>query len=78
MSEQNTFSGMAALSICEALLLALETARVLPDTKIIGVLGDAAATHEDASGPGISVHEHRAAATHIKTMIAGGNSARAT
>jgi hypothetical protein len=33
---------MAALSICEALLLALNDAKILPEDEIMGVLGDAA------------------------------------
>ena len=50
MSEQSTYSGMAALSICEALMLALNDAHILPETEIVGVLKDAAATHENAVG----------------------------
>lgn len=34
MSEHNTYSGLAALSICEALLLALNDAKVLPESEI--------------------------------------------
>lgn len=36
MSDYNTYSGMAALSICEALLLALNDAQVLPESEIVG------------------------------------------
>jgi hypothetical protein len=43
-------AGQAALSICEALLLAMNDHGVLPEHEIVGVLRDAAATHENAVG----------------------------
>jgi len=76
MSEDHTNSGMAALSICEALLLALNDAKVLPESEIMGVLEDAAATHENAGGSEADVEMHRAAAALIHRIIAGGNSGR--
>lgn len=69
-------SGMAALSICEALLLALNDAKVLPELEIIGVLRDAAATHEHANGSAAQIARHKAAALLIQRIIAGGNSVR--
>ena len=78
MSDNSTSSGAAALSICEALLLALNDAKVLPENEIIGILKDAAATHENASGSGIEIEEHNAVATLINKIIAGGNSVRRT
>ncbi len=41
MSNNNNDSGIAALSICEALLLALNDAKVLPESEIMGILKDA-------------------------------------
>lgn len=76
MSEYNTQSGIAALSICEALLLALNDAKVLPEREIMGVLEDAAATHEDAGGSNVEMEEHKAVARLINKIIAGGNSVR--
>lgn len=76
MSEDHTNSGMAALSICEALLLALNDAKVLPESEIMGVLEDAAATHENAGGSEADVEMHMAAAALIHRIIAGGNSVR--
>ena len=67
---------MAALSICEALLLALNDARVLPEAEIMGVLTDAAASHENAGGSEAEVDMNRAAAALIRRIIAGGNSVR--
>ncbi len=78
MSERSTSSGMAALTICEALLLALNDAKVLPENEIMSVLKDAAATHENAGGSDIEIEEHNAVATLINKIIAGGNSVRRT
>ncbi len=76
MAQHNTHSGMAALSICEALLLALNDAHVLPENEIMGVLKDAAATNENAEGSEADREMHRAAAALINRIIAGGNSVR--
>ncbi len=78
MREHNIGSGMAALSICEALLLALNDAHVLPESEIMGILKDAAATHENADGSDIELERHRAVAALINRIIAGGNSVRRT
>lgn len=74
MSDQSTIPGMAALSICEALLLALNDAKILPETEIIGVLKDAAATHENAVGSKAQLASHKATADLINGIMAGGNS----
>lgn len=76
MSEDNTLSGMAALSICEALLLALNDAKILPESEIIGILEDAAATHENAGGSGADMERHQAVVKLINKIITGGNSVR--
>jgi hypothetical protein len=78
MSAQNTYSGIAALSICEALLLALNDARVLPESEIMGVLKDAASTHENAKADAAELETHKAVAALINRIIAGGNSVRRT
>ncbi|PRY80519.1 hypothetical protein CLV80_101374 [Yoonia maritima] len=78
MSQHSTQSGIAALSICEALLLALNDAKVLPEREIMGVLEDAAATHENAAGSDAEIEEHKAVALLIGKIIAGGNSVRRT
>ncbi len=76
MSDQNHYSGMAALSICEALLLAMYDHKLLPEHEIVGVLRDAAATHENAVGSDAEMESHQAAAGLINMIIAGGNSVR--
>jgi hypothetical protein len=76
MSTASEHAGEAALSICEALLLALKDRALLPEHEILGVLRDAAATHENAVGTDLETERHRAVADLINAMIAGGNSVR--
>jgi hypothetical protein len=76
MPNKDNGSGFAALSICEALLLALNDAKVLPKREIIGVLEGAAATHEKAGGSETNLETHKAAVDLINQIIAGGNFVR--
>lgn len=76
MSTTDTHAGLAALAISEALLLALNDHGVLPEQEIIGVLCDAAATHEQANGTKAEIEVHRAVAALINKIVAGGNSVR--
>ncbi|TYC61940.1 hypothetical protein FMN50_06695 [Rhodobacterales bacterium] len=76
MPDQRDYSGMAALSICEALLLAMNDHKILPENEIVGILRDAASTHENATGPQDDAETHRAVSDLIKRIIAGGNSVR--
>ncbi|MFV1844060.1 MULTISPECIES: hypothetical protein [unclassified Phaeobacter] len=76
MSTASEHAGEAALSICEALLLALKDRALLPEHEILGVLRDAAATHENAVGTNQETENHRAVANLINAIIAGGNSVR--
>lgn len=76
MSTANEHAGLAALSICEALLLALNDRGVLPEHEIVGVLRDAAAAHESAIGPELEIETHRRVADLINSIIVGGNSVR--
>ncbi|MGB3315284.1 MAG: hypothetical protein WBB85_12795 [Albidovulum sp.] len=76
MTTANEHAGQAALSICEALLLAMNDRGLLPEHEIVGVLRDAAATHEKAVGVDLGMENHRAVAELINSIIAGGNSVR--
>jgi hypothetical protein len=68
-------AGIAALSICESLLLALNDSKILPEKEIVGILQDAAASHDAA--PDLDQAEmHRAVSALIKGILAGGNSVR--
>ncbi len=72
----NDIPGQAALSICESLLLAMKARGVLPEHEIVGVLRDAAATHENAITTEPDTESHKAVATLINTIIAGGYAVR--
>ena len=76
MSTASENAGQAALSICEALLLALNDRGLLPEHEIVGVLRDAAASHENAVGSELEMEKHRDVAELINAIIAGGNSVR--
>lgn len=67
--------GIAALSICESLLLALNDHNILPEREIVGILKDAAAAHEFAPDDG-KAEMHASVATLINGILAGGNSVR--
>ncbi len=68
--------GIAALSIVEALLLAMNDRDLLPEHEILGILRDAAAAHENALGPDTDGPMHQAVAGLINKIISGGNSVR--
>ncbi len=76
MADHSDPAGMAALSICEALLLALNDSNLLPEPEIVGVLRDAAATHEHANESSVEHKAHTAAAKLINDIILGGNLSR--
>ncbi|OOY16189.1 hypothetical protein [Thioclava sp. DLFJ4-1] len=76
MSTSNDAAGLAALSICESLLLAMNDRGLLPESEIVGVLRDAAATHENTIDSEPDAEIHRVVAALINQIIAGGNSVR--
>ena len=70
------YSGQAALSILESLLLAMNDNKLLPEGEIIGVLNDAAKSHENAIGHDTDAEMHAEVAALINRIISGGNSVR--
>ena len=69
-------SGMAALAICESLLLSLNDRKIIPEREILGILEDAAAAHENVSEGDGNAELHKAVAALIHRILAGGNSVR--
>jgi hypothetical protein len=69
-------AGTAALAICESLLLALNDRKILPEREIVGILEDAAATHENAPPGDGAETQHVEVAKLIRKIIDGGNSVR--
>ncbi|MFD0909930.1 hypothetical protein [Ruegeria arenilitoris] len=76
MGSAKDFSGMAALSICESMLLAMNDRNLLSEREVVGILRDAAKTHEGAGVTDGEIEAHRAVAVLINRIIAGGNSVR--
>jgi hypothetical protein len=59
MFDHSTTSRVAVLSICEALLIALNDAKVLPENEIMGSLKDGATAHENAGGSEIEIENQK-------------------
>jgi hypothetical protein len=76
MSDTTDVTGIAALSICESLLLALNDHKILPEQEIVGILKDAAAALADSPPSDANAAKNREAATLIAKILAGGNSVR--
>jgi len=70
MPSQTDHAGMAALSICEALLLAINDHKLLPEREITGMLRDAAAAHENAVGDAAEMTMHQSVASLINVIMA--------
>lgn len=69
-------AGLAALAICESLLLALNDRNVLPEREIVGILKDAAGAHAHAPPRDGDAAVHQAVAGLINKIIDSGNSVR--
>ena len=67
---EREFSGLAALSICESLLLALEESKVLSHRDVRGVLEDAAGAHRQAIGTPEEIEGHLVVAAMIDRILA--------
>lgn len=76
MPKSSDLAGMAALSICESLLLALNDRKILPEREIVGILSDAAASHANVLPSDASKATHDAVADLINKILEGGNSVR--
>ncbi|MFN4130544.1 MAG: hypothetical protein ACK4GC_12135 [Paracoccaceae bacterium] len=75
MTDPTDVAGIAALTICESLLLALNDRNILPEREIVGILKDAAAAHYPAPD-GKDAATSNAVAALINKIIDGGNSVR--
>ena len=78
MSGRPGAHGLAALSICEALLLSLTDNGIIDEAEAKGILTDAAAAHrgEAASLADGAGSKHEEAAALIEAIRDGGNSVR--
>jgi hypothetical protein len=76
MDRKDGAAGLAALAICESLLLSLTESNVLAAGEARSILEDAAAANRNAMLLAPDSGHHRAAADMIDLILAGGNSVR--
>jgi hypothetical protein len=69
-------AGIAALAICESLLLSLTESQTLAEGEARSILEDAAAANRNAIPLSPNDGQHEAAAAMIELILAGGNSVR--
>jgi len=69
-------AGLAALSICESLLLAMGDLNLMGEKEAIGIISDAAAAHRGVGASSKDIALHREVAAILDRIIAGGNSVR--
>jgi hypothetical protein len=74
MSMNSNAAGLAALSICESLLLSLTDLEIIEEKEAVSILQDAAAAHRGAVAVAHNPEAHQAAADVIDQIIKGKNS----
>jgi hypothetical protein len=68
--------GMAALGICESLLLALADLNVLSEEDVRGLLIDVVTTHNEAASGSQTPEQHQAVVEIVQRILAGKNGVR--
>ena len=68
--------GMAALGICELLLLALTDLNVISEEDVRGLLTDVATTHNEAAAGSQTPEQHQAVVEIVQRILAGKNGLR--
>ena len=76
MPNPRDIPGNAALTNVEAMLLTLNDLDIIPEKDIVGILKDAATTHELAPDGDGNAAMHKAVAALINGIIEGRNSVR--
>jgi hypothetical protein len=76
MKTNSKASGLAALSICESLLLSLTDLKIIERGEVVSILEDAAKAHRAAITEAKTPRAHQAAADVIDRIIKGKNSVR--
>jgi len=71
-------AGLAALAICESMLLSLTENKLIDGTEARAILADAAAAHRNAVPLAADGAHHEAAALLIERILKSGNSVRHT
>ena len=79
MTEHERFNdadGMAALGICESLLLALTDLKIITDKDARDLLADVATTHAEAATTSADPANHRAVVAIVERILAAKNGLR--
>jgi hypothetical protein len=72
----NEVDGMAALGICESLLLALTDLKIISDQDARDLLTDVATTHSEAATTALAPEKHQAVVEIVQRILAGKNGVR--
>ena len=73
---QGIAAGMAALSICESLLLAMGDLKIMGESEAVGIITDAAEAHREAGVSGKEKALHLEVVAILDRILASGNSIR--
>ncbi len=76
MDGKTDAAGLAALAICESMLLSFKESELVGAAEVRAILEDAAAAHRNAAALVADGGHHEAAAKVIEHILAGGNSVR--
>ena len=68
--------GMAALGICESLLLALTDLKIISEKDARDLLTDVATTHDEAASASQTPERHQAVIAIVERILAGKNGVR--
>ena len=74
--KSNSADGLAALSICESLILAMGDLKIMGEDDAIGVISDAAEAHRGAGKTAQEKALHAEVVVILDRIISGGNSVR--
>ena len=72
----NDATGMAALGICESLLLALTDLKIISEQDARDLLTDVATTHHEAAAASQMPERHQAVVDIVQRILAGKNGVR--
>jgi hypothetical protein len=72
----NDADGMAALGICESLLVALTDLKIISEQDVRDLLTDVATTHEESATLSQTPETHEVVSAIIRRIIAGKNGVR--
>ena len=75
-ARQDSAAGMAALGICESLLLALTDLKIINEQDARDLLADVSSTHKEAATTAQSPERHQAVIEIIERILAGKNGMR--